>query len=71
MNPYNYDGIGYDGAPSQPSPSIVSFDLIAGEPALDFAKGDAVVVMDADLQDAPAVAFEMLAGPKDSTWSIQ
>ncbi|MDJ0711096.1 MAG: galactose oxidase [Woeseiaceae bacterium] len=28
-NPYNYDGIGYDGAPSQPVPGILVFDLDA------------------------------------------
>ena len=28
-NPYNYDGIGYDGEPSEPSPGAIFFDLEA------------------------------------------
>jgi N-acetylneuraminic acid mutarotase len=30
-NPYNYDGIGYDGEPSAPSGRVFAFDLAAGE----------------------------------------
>ena len=30
-NPYNYDGIGYDGAPSQPSASVFGFDIASRE----------------------------------------
>jgi len=26
-NPYNYDGIGYDGEPSEPAPDALLFDL--------------------------------------------
>jgi N-acetylneuraminic acid mutarotase len=29
-NPYNYDGIGYDGRPSEPSPLVFAWDLSAG-----------------------------------------
>ena len=43
-NPYNYDGIGYDGTPSQPAPGALLFDLttmtwqaidLRGQPTMD------------------------------------
>ncbi len=43
-NPYNYDGIGYDGQPSEPAPNAMLFDLdslswrvlpLSGPPAMD------------------------------------
>jgi hypothetical protein len=43
-NPYNYDGIGYDGTPSQPAPGALLFDLetmtwravdLKGQPTMD------------------------------------
>ena len=43
-NPYNYDGIGYDGTPSQPAPGALLFDLatktwqavdLQGQPTMD------------------------------------
>ncbi len=30
-NPYNYDGIGYDGKPSEPSPLAFAYDVLTGE----------------------------------------
>lgn len=59
-----------EAAESDPRIKVIGFSRNFGHQAaitagLDFASGDAVVVMDADLQDPPAILGEMLARYED------
>ena len=40
-NPYNYDGIGYDGTPAEPSAEVFAWDLTSGDWQTFYNKGNA------------------------------
>ncbi len=65
-NPYNYDGIGYDGVPSRPLSAVFAWDLAGGRwvdrPPLEIATMDhrGIVVARGDLY----LVGGMIAGPR-------